>query len=85
MQKGKTNISNNCFQVNEINFNDYTFDQLVHDATMQVDSDSAEDFVSEIEERWVKYGQYMYITEKQLKWLLEIAGTEETYNLNLSK
>lgn len=49
------------------------FEDLLDEARMAADSDVAEEFVKSLIENHKKWGTGMFLSEKQLNWLLNIA------------
>lgn len=50
------------------------FQQLLSDAESQAKTEREQEFVSDMNEKWEKYGPGMYLTERQRNWLEEIVG-----------
>lgn len=50
------------------------FQRLLSDAESQAKTEREQEFVSDMNDKWEKYGPAMYLTEKQRNWLEEIVG-----------
>ena len=53
------------------------FEDLLEEARMAADSDVAEDFVKSLIEKHEKWGTSMFLSDKQLEWLLKIAEWDD--------
>lgn len=53
------------------------FEALLDDASANARSDRAREFCDDMTARFEKYGERMYVTDKQLSWLKELADGEK--------